>query len=82
MLLEWWSAEAPELKRGVVGGLMPVRCKEVGQRLPESCVSGPEEEEPGESSLMSRFLAPHLHRLPPKLICMFSVHSCHRCSED
>lgn len=36
MLLELWSAEALELKHRVVGGVMPVRCREVGQRPPES----------------------------------------------
>lgn len=40
MLLELWSAEAPELKQRVVGGVMPVRCREVGQRPPESLTSG------------------------------------------
>lgn len=54
MLLELWSAEAPELKQGAVGGLMPVRCREVGQRLPESLMSGfmmwTQREEPRESS--------------------------------
>lgn len=34
--MEPWSAEAPELKHRVVGGVMPVRCREVGQRPPES----------------------------------------------
>lgn len=40
MLLELWSAEAPELKHGVVGGVMPVRCREVGQRPPEALTPG------------------------------------------
>lgn len=36
MLLELWR----ELKQGVVGGLIPVGWREVGQRLPESRTSG------------------------------------------
>lgn len=80
MLLELWSAEAPELKQGVVGGLMPVRCRKVGQRLSESLTSGfmrwTQQEEPRES------LSPHLEWFPLNLICMFSFHSCHRCDED
>ena len=38
--MELRRAEALGLKQGVVGGLMPVRCREVGQRLPESLMSG------------------------------------------
>lgn len=40
MLLELWSAETPELKQRVVGGVMPVRCREVGHRPPESLTPG------------------------------------------
>lgn len=85
MLLELWSAEALGLKQGVVGGLMPVRCREVGQRLPESLMSGfmmrTQQEEPRESCLVSQCVSlssprmvssePNLHVLFPQLSQMW-----------
>lgn len=54
-------------------GLMPVRCREVEQRLPQSPTSGgfmtrAQREEPTESSLAS-----HLQSVPLNPICMLCL---------
>lgn len=77
------ESRSAELKQGVVGGLMLVRCREVGQRLPESLTSGfMMKRSQDKRCLMSQCLSPHLERFPLILICMFSFPSCHRRSED
>ncbi len=78
MLLELRRAEAPELKQGVVGGLMPVRCGEVGQRLPESLMSGftmrAEQEEPQRKfpQVSVSLSSPRMASSKPNLHALFS----------